>query len=127
MEKDIKFFKLAQKVSDLSEHRKQTGAAIIKNNRIISIGVNKYKTHPKQINHHTGEFGVSIHAELDALLRAKGNVEGSTIYISRKSKDGSITNLAKPCANCLKLLISFRIKYIVYSIHEGKFVKERLW
>lgn len=126
MGRDIKFIKVAIEVAKLSTHRFPTGAVITRGSKIISFGINKYKTHPLQRNHHTDELGTSIHAELDAILKVpRDKGIGASIYIVRLLKN-NFTGNAKPCKYCRKLLIAENIYIIVYSIGNNKFIKEDL-
>jgi len=117
MNREEKFIKLASKVAQLSEHNMRIGAVIAKGSRVFSFGINKYKSHPKQINPHTLTTGL-IHAELDAIINSRTNIEGATIYIVRLFKTGEQA-MAKPCKSCSKLLILYGIRKIVYSVAGG--------
>jgi deoxycytidylate deaminase len=124
MNKDERFINLASKVAVLSAHKFRIGAVIVQGSRTISFGINKYKSHPKQMNHHTAEHADSIHAELDAIINSRGNAEGATIYIVRLLQDGTIA-MARPCFHCIKELKSAGVKRIVYST-QGGYAKERI-
>jgi deoxycytidylate deaminase len=125
MSRDERMIGLAIKISGLSTHRCQMAAVIARGNRVVSIGVNKNKSHPKQINPHTGNQGASIHAELDAILGKPEEVlKGADIYIGRRLKDGS-WGLARPCNQCWAILASVGIRNVVYSVPDG-FESEKL-
>jgi len=90
-------------------------AVIVKGNRVLSIGVNKNKTHPKQINPHTNKIGNSTHAELDAILGvSKENLQGATIYVARQTADGKPAN-AKPCKCCMKVIEAAGISRVFFT------------
>jgi deoxycytidylate deaminase len=95
-------------------------ASIITRGAIVqSVGVNRLKTHPL-IEKSYGAHCISIHAELDALLRNKGYSDSATLYVAR---DGG--RESKPCSVCMEYIRTARIKYIVYSTKQG-LVKERV-
>lgn len=126
MSRDIKFIRLALEVAGLSNHKFPMGAVITQGSRIISVGTNKYKTHPLQRNHHTNELATSIHAELDAVLRAPyAKRRGSQISIARLLDDGT-SGIARPCKFCRELLLDSGIYIVVYSMLENQFIKEDL-
>lgn len=126
MARDTKFIKITIEIAKLSTHRFPTGAVITRGSKIISFGINKYKSHPLQRNHHTGEIGTSIHAELDAILKVPRDKRiGASIYVVRLLRDNSTGN-AKPCKCCRKLLITENIYVVVYSIGNNKFIREDL-
>lgn len=105
-----KGLELAKKVSVLSDHpQHKLGAAILYKKNVISLGCNKYKTHPK--SPHQWKY---LHAEVVAVLKANQDVRGSDIYVWRETK-GGIPACAKPCSSCMAFLIEAGIKRIFYS------------
>jgi dCMP deaminase len=104
-------FKVAKKIREKSNHRKKMSAVIIKHGKIISTGFNIQKTHPQYAD---GKSSYSIHAEVSTILKSCTDLSGSTIYIYREIN--GVPALAKPCNNCLKMVIEAGIKKIVYSV-----------
>jgi deoxycytidylate deaminase len=126
MARDARFLNLALKIAGQSQHKFPIGAVITIGNRILSIGTNKYKTHPKQINNYinnhsnsTDKHGTSIHAELAAIL-SYPKLKGSTIYVARLLHNGAF-GLSKPCLSCQNLIEIAGIKKIVYN--DGEEIK----
>jgi deoxycytidylate deaminase len=85
-------------------------AIITKKGKIVAVGKNSYsKTHPTQkkwadkVGHHDRIY---LHAEIDALIKAKG--KGDTISIFRFVKNGY--GLAKPCPVCSLALAQTNLK-----------------
>jgi len=100
----------AKKASKNGCGKYRLGAAIYdKKGRLISIGWNKQKTHPK-----FGSFIYNrIHAEGDALLKAlkkKSSLKGSYIVVYRERG-----NLAKPCSCCEGMLREAGIEKVYYT------------
>ena len=99
--------------------RKQVGAVIVKDSRIISIG---YNGTPKgYINcdeifdknnfdiekHHEFSVNNEIHAEINAIIYAAKNsvsLENSTLYVTMS-----------PCHDCAKFIVAAGIKEVVYD------------
>ena len=88
--------------------RRQVGALVVKDQRIISDG---YNGTPSGFDNICEENNVSfpyvLHAEANAitkLARSHNNSEGSTLYVS-----------ASPCLECSKLIIQAGIKRVVYG------------
>jgi len=127
MSRDSRLMQLALKVAELSSHpRFPMGAIIAHGSRVIAIGTNKYKTHPLQKSHHNGGQGISIHAELDAILKITSRqLRGGQMYIARLLHDGSPGN-ARPCVVCRNLLLTSSIYVVCYSIGGDRFVQEDL-
>ena len=101
--------------------RRQVGAVIVKDNRIITTG---YNGAPSGLRHCTEIGGCerarlnipsgqrhelcrALHAEQNAIIQAAKigvSTEGATIYIT-----------LQPCVICAKMLVNARIKRIVFS------------
>lgn len=120
MARDERFISLAINVAGLSQHsRFKLGAVIVKGASVLSVGVNKHKTHPRQTNPHTKQKGQSIHAELSAILGLSAKkLRGSTIYIARVLSRGNV-EIAKPCVVCRTLIEEVGIKRIVWTTAES--------
>jgi deoxycytidylate deaminase len=105
-----RYFTIAKAASQCSDLRCAVGAVII-SHKPISIGFNIQKSHPRFAD---GKRSYSIHAEISALLRSQCSVRGSTIYVYREDRNGDI-GMAKPCPNCMKILIEAGIKRVYYT------------
>lgn len=97
-----------------SDYRIRVGAAILFKNKVISIGFNSLRTHPKFAN---GNNSYSIHAETSAIIRAKTDLSGSSLYVYREFST-LMPALAKPCASCMAAIIESNIRYLYYSCNE---------
>lgn len=111
----MKFIKLLKKIKSYSDHPMYKMSCVIADkNQVISIGFNKYKTHPKSL--HPWGF---IHAELAAILDNKfADLKGCTAYIYRETRDGKPA-MAKPCPTCMETLKLAGIKKVVYTYNNG--------
>mgnify|MGYP003182470265 CR=1 FL=1 len=84
--------------------RRQVGAVIVKDNRIITTG---YNGAPSGLRH---ELCRALHAEQNAIIQAAKvgvSTEGATIYIT-----------LQPCVICAKMLVNAGITRIV---HRGEY------
>jgi len=85
--------------------------------RIVSIGFNSYvKTHPLQCRYARlagMPEKVYLHAEIDALIKAKGR--GYRIFIERYNKNGKPL-LAKPCPICQLAIDKAGLSVIQYTL-----------
>lgn len=99
---------------------KQNITAILydKKGRILSIGKNSYiKTHPLQAKSARAvgeEYKVFLHAEIDALVRAKNWNKAYKLVITRYGRDGHPA-LAKPCKVCQHAIKMAGIKHIEHT------------
>ena len=107
--KDLYKHTLEYMIKYPNEIRCRHGAAVLKNNKIISFGRNHYKGFPKK----------SIHAERDAIMNCDRNaLRDCTLLVIRISRD--ITKeemlISKPCHKCTKLIKAVKIPKIYYSV-----------
>ena len=94
-------------------------AFLVKRNKIIKIGLNKNRTHPKVKNHpyHSGKVG--IHAELDCILKSgRDDLSDHSLVVLRIDKNSKLNN-SKPCLGCKSLIKQFGIKEVLYSNSSG--------
>lgn len=108
----------------------RVAAAIVYKKSIVAFGTNSAKTHPFQAKYSRNPKSIHLHAETDAIknaLRILSQEElcKSTLYVCRvkyidKTKRKLIFGLAKPCDGCLKAIVNFNIKKVIYSLdNEG--------
>lgn len=120
------FFKTAQSLSMLSDHRCKIGCIIVDKHRVISSGHNSNtKCHPIQAQIDTKHFNCfctgKVHAETSAiipLLKTKEDYSRATLYTYREHKDGSLA-MARPCPRCMELIRQIGITKIKYTTDEG--------
>lgn len=116
--RDMRYYDLATMLAVNSACRFQMGSIIVRGARIVALGMNEIKTHPVQLRY--GSHVVSIHAEYSAILHARCDLTGSTLYVARYHN-----LISKPCAACALLMFEAGIRDMVY--HDGKdIVKCRL-
>ncbi len=93
-----------------------TALAYDKRGKLLSVGRNSYvKTHPL-----AGYYGkksgrpdaIYLHAELDALIRARGDVH--KVVVMRYNAAGKPVN-SKPCAGCQLALKDWGVKHVVHT------------
>lgn len=106
-----KFFELAKKMSLKSNHHQhRIGGVVVNKSKVISLGFNKCKTHPK-----SNQPFKNIHCELDCILGVdKKLLKGASIYLYRETKEG-MPAISKPCKWCEALLRESEIKTVFYT------------
>ena len=123
-------FNLALKIAQTIEHnmRFHHCAILAKKNRVISIGINRGKTHPQCKN----PYG-NLHAEIDCIIGIdKESLRNASLIVVRA---GGINReqiyLSKPCQHCAAALARTGIKEVYYSIdqkHIGHwFLRKNIW
>ncbi|MDI6731040.1 MAG: dCMP deaminase family protein [Candidatus Margulisbacteria bacterium] len=118
---DDYFLKITADVSERATCvKRQVGAIIVKNNRILSTG---YNGAPKGFDHCTEQTCIrkqmglpsgqrhelcrGLHAEQNAIIQAAVHgvsIDGGTMYCNYQ-----------PCAICVKMIINAGIKRLIYS------------
>ena len=101
-------------------------AILVKKNKIVKIGWNKNRTHPK-----TKEFpyfgsktkysrvNVGIHAELDVIMKAgKDDLSDHELIVLRVDGTGKLNN-SGPCAGCCGVINQFGLKNVYFSDSNG--------
>jgi|SRR5687768_3970180 len=118
------YHNLAMASSKLSDYERiKIGAVLVKKGDVISIGYNRKKTHPTQkkynkfrnMNGHQNDF---IHAEIDAIIKSKSNLNGAFIYISRQTCNGEL-GMCRPCPACMEAIRESGISRVYYTSNEG--------
>lgn len=103
-----------------SEYKLQMGCIIFNKKKILSVGYNQVrsstKIHPKYL-----AFKESVHAEVDAIIKARKELKGASLLVVRVNKKHQLRN-AKPCNKCMEYIKEIGIKRIYYSISEEPFI-----
>lgn len=107
----MKFLKILKKLASFSDHPQHRMSCVIADkSKIVSLGFNQLKTHPKANNTYR-----MLHAEISATSSLNPvDTKGYTAYVYRERKDGQLA-MAKPCKFCESMLRSMGIRNIVYS------------
>jgi deoxycytidylate deaminase len=93
-------------------------AAIFKRNKILSIGVNSFKTHPLAIKY--GYDNGNVHAELAAVVKmGLTNCSGLSIAVLRIGRNNKLA-MSKPCCHCNKLIYNLGFKSVYFTDRNGK-------
>lgn len=112
---DARFIDLAKLVASWSKDPStQVGAVIVdKDKRIVSTGFNGF---PQGVDDEATDRDIkllrTIHAEENALLFARRDVTGMTVYVTRP-----------PCARCAAKLIQSGVSRVVYPLPPVDFVE----
>ena len=126
--KDFKYLGLAAEIAENSQMLMRHGAVITSKNQVIGCGYNMNRIQFK--DNFIGN-SCSLHAEMNALRQAliqypkavlKQNL---TMYVVRCNKSGKLIDSA-PCANCYKKMTESGIRTLVYSLSDGKIIKQYL-
>ena len=105
---DSRFLEMARLVSTWSKDPStQVGAVITRGKFVVSLGFNG---HPKgvadtadRLENREAKYRTIIHAEMNAILTAKQDLEGCTIYVWP----------FMPCSQCASIIIQSGIRRVV--------------
>jgi len=97
------------------------GCVIVKGNRIIGRGFNRFSG---KIDGLSKKYGMenlwSLHAECDAIINSTENIRNAVLFIAGIYGDNKrgIYN-CRPCKNCMKILLNMDFKAIYYESRDG--------
>lgn len=117
------------------KNKYKLASGVVWRGRLITTGVNSYKTHPIMCNGAYKDEQICLHAEADALVRASRVMlpvafEQSVLYVVRvcQAKEpsdrygpkwlidlGYTETIAKPCKGCLALIQQYGIKEVEWT------------
>jgi len=105
---DTRFLGLAAHISGWSKDpSSQVGAVISDGNRIVSLGYNGFAAGvddaPERLADRTCKLNLTIHAEENAMIFAKRDLRGCTVYVTHP-----------PCPRCASKLIQQEVRRVVY-------------
>ncbi len=105
---DTRFLGLATHISAWSKDpSSQVGAVITDGNRIVSLGYNGFaagvEDKVERLDDRACKLNLTIHAEENAMIFAKRDLTGCTVYVTHP-----------PCPRCASKLIQEEVSRIVY-------------
>tara|TARA_Y100000034_G_scaffold21076_1_gene24250 strand:- start:49 stop:468 length:420 start_codon:yes stop_codon:yes gene_type:complete len=117
-----RWFRLAKEECLNSSHQTRFGAVIILKNGKYFSACNVEKSHPL-IKKHYDFFAVSLHAELNALLRVNvvrhgHQINGSTFYLYREDRNGWLKP-ARPCVTCFSIMKDAGVRKCFHTMPDG--------
>jgi deoxycytidylate deaminase len=114
--RQLRLMDIARKVSKTVDYKFRHGTVIAKGSRVLGLGVNSNKTHPKS----TSRFK-TVHSEHQALINSGlSEIQGATAYVYRETRDG-VPAMSKPCSSCTKLLKDAGVRKVYFSINVWPF------
>lgn len=126
-----KYIELLKKLASNSDIHYKHAAALIKNEKIYSAGINKFvkKLDVKSYNKKTGENSIethfkTIHAEISVFDKlSKKSSKGLDIIVIRINKNFTLKN-SRPCNHCIDKLKKIGIRKVFYSNENGQIICE---
>ena len=121
------YFRAAEAMSRLSDHKCQLGCVVVNNHHIISSGHNSdsrghgFQKRLDEKFFNDGKSRGCKHAEIDALLpliRNRVDLTRATIYVFRKNKHNELA-MARPCPRCMSIIKEQGIRKIEYTTDLG--------
>lgn len=118
---DLRFLELAKLISSWSKDPSTKVGAVITNGiKVVSIGYNglpmSVRDDPELLNNREEKYKYIIHGEMNAILTAKCDLHGFTLY----------TYPFLPCTNCASMTIQTGIKRVVAPICQNDRWYDRL-
>lgn len=113
------WFDLAKQISLTVQRDRVHVSLVIRKNKLISVGTNNWKTHPKTVE--LGYMLPYLHSELDAVRKINTSLDKLTLINYRFSKTGHI-GMSRPCKYCMPWCVNMFDK-IYYTNEEGILVE----
>ena len=118
----MRFLSLAIEEANKSLHRQKVGAVIFNKKVVISSGHNYKLKSVRSVTQKYLKYRYAIHAEIDAIIKAKADLKGASILVVRVNNNGEL-RMAKPCKYCMMYIDYVNIKNIFYSNRNGEIEK----
>ena len=123
-----KFINQAIKLAQNSHYENKIhfrhAAIITRGASVISKGINKAKRNAfVSIYSYHKNPGCDIHAEVDAILRArkKSDLRGTRLFVARVSRTGIKISNSRPCPMCINVMQKYGIIKAYYSINKNEY------
>lgn len=120
--------KIAEAVEPVGKAR--LAAAVVIGKDIISIGVNKRKSHPFQLEHSTNPDCIYLHAENAAILSASKVLRDkewrrARLYVCRmkwtnEHKKNMVVGNACPCNGCWSAIRTYNPMSVTYTTEDDR-------
>ena len=108
------YMNVARFLATKSDLRHKHGAVVVKSGRVLGLGYNKRRNHPRVIMDGRHRLDSGYHAEAVAIKDAGDNVRGATIFVARVNKQGDDL-MSKPCEHCQELIQESGIKNVLWT------------
>lgn len=132
--RDRKILEFLSKTAEAVDHegiRAKLAAAVVIRNEIVSVGFNRKKTHPFQVQFQTNDQQIYLHAETDAINRAlryvsKEDLKRARLYVARVKFENNRSKKAiwaesKPCVGCQRAIKSYGLLSVIHTCNEGEY------
>ena len=120
---NLSVIRQAEFEAEKSGHRMRMGAVIFSKKKIISSSTNYACRSARHLRQKYTRWKGSIHAEVAAVINAKRDLKGASIFVIRINRRGE-WRLAKPCKHCREYLEWVGIRFCYYSTNDGRIIKE---
>jgi deoxycytidylate deaminase len=106
---------------------------VLDKNKIVSIGLNSLKTHPKnlkynyvnKLNENISDI-VGTHSELSAVIKlGKEDCSDLTLVNTRINRNDEL-DFSAPCSGCCDMIKQLNFKNVYFSNNKGRFDKLNL-
>ena len=107
---DMRFLEMARHVSEWSKDPStKVGVVLVKDRKVVATGYNGFPkgiADDERLHNREQKYALVVHAEMNALLQAGRDADGSTLYLWGFA--------GCPCQNCTKHVIQAGVERVVY-------------
>ena len=123
--KEVSFALLNEHPTD---HRCRHFSFIVDGTRILKIGFNRNKTHPKNLlynyRNRSGDLmsnQIGVHSEMDAVIKFGETDCSGLVMINTRINRNNVLDLSKPCGGCIDMIKRLNFKQVYYNDVCGAF------
>lgn len=114
------------KEANKSSYHYKIGCVIFsRKGQILSQGYNKINLTNPKVPRQYQKWHNSIHAEVDAIVKAKVKLKGETLIVLRVNGNNEIRN-SKPCEKCWQLIRNVGIRFVYCGTSNGQIHKMKV-
>jgi tRNA(Arg) A34 adenosine deaminase TadA len=105
----------------------RVSASLVYKRRIVSFGINRYKTSPIQNRFKKNENAIYLHAEVACVKNALRHLDVEdfkkcdmfVVRVKRLVYEGEfVYAMAKPCEGCSRCIAEFGIRNVYYTVED---------
>lgn len=107
----------AVEVATTSTMRQRHGAVVAVGRRVLSVGVNAFRSHPMHVTDPKRE--ASFHAEVAVLRQLNYDVSDKAVLFVARVNNAGDAMLSMPCPGCRIQIAKAGIRTVVFTVDNG--------
>lgn len=103
---------------------------VFKGQRLLSVGLNSHKTHPRNLGygyvnkrHSNISWLVGTHSEMSAVMRLEEEDPRGLVLVNTRVNRRGLLDYSRPCHGCLDMITRMGFREVYHTTKEGEFVR----